>query len=492
MSTNEMSPDLEKAFALYQEGESLQAEDCMEAAVRATESRFGPGSAQYASSLYELGALLEIMGRSEDGIGAMRRACAVKIPDDTEATRDRLTYLMQLGEMLERVGELHGAEEVLRESLAARAEFYGREHAGYAFGLEPLASVVFRLGDHDAALEMTDEVIDNFWRNGHPRVATAFPLRAEILKCAQDPTPPFEGLDELPPAILEDMVGAAVERVEMDSPAIGQAILTDLLPLIENNLGQHHDATLKLRSVLANLASALGGHEGRIESIEKVIAGLDARGQREDAIDTRYGLALALSDAGSHAAAREMYAEAIALADDLGHDILRAKGLRNLGLLLSEIDENVEAEQTMRLAVGASRRSQDDEQIGSSVAALGIFLQHGGDLEQAESLLEESIDRLDDTHPSCLCARSHLQALRDNSSCGCGDMESAIVESFRNFVMERMPEGLVAAILVDIEDGQFVIGVDFDSEPTEEELELVHRTIEQAQIEFNKRLDEGS
>ncbi len=47
-----------------------------------------------------------------------------------EATRDRLTYLMNLGDVLARCEEYEEAEQVLREGLAERERFYGRQHPG--------------------------------------------------------------------------------------------------------------------------------------------------------------------------------------------------------------------------------------------------------------------------------------------------------------------------------------------------------------------------
>jgi hypothetical protein len=46
---------------------------------------------------------------------------------------------------------------VLREGLAGREQLYGQGHPGYAFGLEPLASVLFRLGKTDEALDWYDK-----------------------------------------------------------------------------------------------------------------------------------------------------------------------------------------------------------------------------------------------------------------------------------------------------------------------------------------------
>lgn len=492
MSTNEFSPALEEAISLLRNGEPIQAEDRMLRAVKETEDEFGKGSAEFAFSQYELGSLLAFMDRLDDAVTAMRRACAVNIPDDRQATRDRLTYLMTLGEILERKNALHDAEEVLRDGLVAREQFYGREHPGYAFGLEPLASVVFRQGDSAAALAMVEETIDNFWQNGHPRVASAFPLRAEILKTTDADTPAFDGLAELPDAILADMAAQTLDRVAKIAPEIAQAMLDDLLPLISDRLGEHHEATINIQVTLANLGRDLGSCEGRIETIEKVLASHEARGDQASVVQTRLALALALSEAGDLEGSVRVYEEAVEQARALGDSRLRAQALRNLGLFYSEHDRDVEAEQTLRLAVGAARESRNDEMLGRCMTALGIFLQHHGDLEHAEPLLVEAVDRLDSSHTDCLCARSHLQAIQTNASCGCGDMGGAISAAFRSYVLKHLPEGVIDDLQVELVNGEFQVHVRMEREPNPDEMERVDRIIQQAQIEFRKRLAEGS
>jgi tetratricopeptide (TPR) repeat protein len=151
-------------------------------AVQSAEGQYGESSAEYATANYELGSMLNLMERHADAAKALAKAIDVNIPDDHQATRDRLTYMMQLGGLYDQMGQWPEAEKVLRKGLRLREDFYGKDHAGYAFGLEPLASVLMNQGNLGEALRLIEETIDNFWMNGHPRVATAFPLRAMILK----------------------------------------------------------------------------------------------------------------------------------------------------------------------------------------------------------------------------------------------------------------------------------------------------------------------
>ena len=488
MSTNEMSPVMEQAVVFLQQGEPLKAEELMRATANDVRASSGEGSIEYAKALYELGSVLTVLSRNVDAADVMRQAVAINIPDDIDATRDRLTYVMQLGELLEELGELDEAETVLRDGLESREEFYGRDHPGYAFGLEPLASIVFHQGRHDEALEMVEEVIDNFWRNGHPRVATAFPLRAEIMKTIGDDTPTFDGLDELSDEILSDLVAQVVKRMDLERAAVCQAVVTDLLPLVESRFDRTHVCFIHVHSMLANLSAMLGGHEGRIESIEKLLVSFTELEEWPRVVESTYGLALALSDMGDVDGACSQYEKGVAKANEIGDAAMESNGLRNWGQLYSEIGKEADAEQLMRRAVGVAQSASEVEELGRAYAAFGILLQHAGDLDQAEPMLAEAVEQLDPSDTSSLCARSHLQAIQENRSCGCGDMDSALSEAMRQYILDFVPEGLLEEVHVEINDGKLTLDVQAAGEPTDEDLEIIQRAVTQAQIEFNKRM----
>src|SRR5262249_37853315 len=150
----------------------------------------------------DLGAVLLYVGQSKRALAAFRKACAVNLPDNERASRDRLTYLMNLGQTLQRTGKLEEAESVLREGAKGRQTLHGRDHPAYGFGLEPLAEVFLqrsKLGEAELAVE---EAVANLWKTRHPRLAAALALKARILKTAERETPPFADLEELPDNLI--------------------------------------------------------------------------------------------------------------------------------------------------------------------------------------------------------------------------------------------------------------------------------------------------
>jgi hypothetical protein len=66
-------------------------------------------------------------------------------------TAGPLSYRLNLGMVLRMAGRLDGAETELRHGAEDRLAFYGREHPGYAFGLEPLAEVLLQRGNASEA-----------------------------------------------------------------------------------------------------------------------------------------------------------------------------------------------------------------------------------------------------------------------------------------------------------------------------------------------------
>ncbi len=71
MSTNEMSPALESAFQLFQQGDLIGAENVLIQSVADAGANFGQTSSEFAQANYELGSLLTLMGRNADAATAL-------------------------------------------------------------------------------------------------------------------------------------------------------------------------------------------------------------------------------------------------------------------------------------------------------------------------------------------------------------------------------------------------------------------------------------
>ncbi|MGH3390141.1 MAG: tetratricopeptide repeat protein [Actinomadura sp.] len=475
------------AYALLQEGRLVDAEQLMVRELQTTEQRYGRGSPEWASAQCDLGNLLLSSDQADRAVDCFRSACSGPVPGSPEARKDTLTYRLNLGAVLTMVGRLDEAEAELRRNLEERLAFYGRQHPGYAFGLEPLADVLLERGNIREAREAIEETIGNFWRNGHERVATALALRAEIVTSEGGNEPLFPGLEQLPDPIVEQMAVTVINRTG-SHPARDRAVLTDLIPALEARLGPDHQATLNALSHLANTSHDHGDEAGRVEAIQKVLASYERQGRAEQALMAALGLAMAQSDAHDMDGALRTYTRARTLAEGTGRPELSSQVLRNWGLALSEAGRPVEAEPRLREAVAAADLGNDHEMLGRARIALGLFLQHQERLAEAQHVVETGLTNLDVAHPDAIVGRSHLSAIAAGRSCGCGDIHGAIAESFREFVVGRLPQDLLARLDVTIENQNFKLDVELRREPTEDEIAHMNRVIEGATTEFRRRL----
>ncbi|MEO3868235.1 tetratricopeptide repeat protein [Nonomuraea sp. B12E4] len=485
MSGSPTSVDI--AFGLLQEGRLIDAEQLLSRELRAVEQRHGHGSAEWASAQCDLGNLLFSSGQLDRAVGHFRSACSNPPMGDQERYRDHLTYRLNLGTALAAAGRFDEAEAELRHNLRERQDFYGREHPGYAFGLEPLADVLLRRGHAAQARQVIEETIGIFWRAGHERVATALAAKAEIVMAAGGGEPAFSDLERLPDGVVEQIALAVTGRTGHD-PVAGKALLTHLVTAMETRFGPDHHATLNALSHLANISHDAGDETGRVAAIGKVLGSYDRQGRAEDALMATLGLALAQENAGDLEGALRTYEQARARAGRIGRPELSAQVLRNWGLALSAAGRPAEAEPQLREAVAAAELGSDPEMLGRSRVALGLFLQHEERLSEARHVVAAGLSMLDVAHPDAITGRSHLGAIVEGRSCGCGNVQDAVAAAFREFVLDRLPRDLLEALDVTIENDDFAIQVKLRREPTEDELEHLNRLVQSATAEFRGRL----
>ncbi|MEU5878600.1 hypothetical protein [Spirillospora sp. NPDC047279] len=478
---------LDMAYALLREGRAVEAQEFIVRELHAAEASKGRGSPEWASLQCDLGNVLLNCGQPDRAVECYRHACA-EVPADPAAYKDYLTYRLNLGLALQETGRLEESEIELRRGVDERLSFYGREHAGYAFGLEPLADVLLNRGDLPRARQVIEEAVANFWNNGHERVAGALALRADVMSAEGITGQLFAGLEPLPDELVDQMAHAVLNRAGRANPKAAQPVVAELVTALEARLGPDHQSTLNALSVLANLGRETGDAAGRVTAIQRVLASYDRQGRVEDSVMAAQGLAMAYGEAGEQGASLRTYADALARAERVGHPELASQTLRNFGLALADAGHPGDAERRMAEAVALARRGADPEMLGRALIALGLFLQHQERIPDARSTTEEGLTFLDPAHPDAVTGRSHLGAMAQGRGCGCGDMAGAVAESFRRFVIGQLPHDLLRDFDVRIVDGDFKINVELQREPSEAELQQLDRIIQTAHAEFRRRL----
>src|SRR5262249_5281571 len=154
-----------------------------------------------------------------------------------------------------------------------------------------------------------------------------------------------------------------------------------------------------------------------------------------------------------------------------------SKTLRNAGLYLAKHDRDAGL---ARLRAAVDVADAPAEERARSCAALGIQLQHAGELTEARELLASATSALDPAHPDAICAKSHLRAIEEKGSCGCGDTLEEVHAQVERIVRERLPEGLLDRI--EFQEGN--VGIHVTRVLTDDEARLVADTVGLAMAEM--------
>lgn len=475
---------LDIAVSLMHEGRYGDAEDVVQRELRAVTVRHGHGSPAWASAQCDLGNILLNCDQADRAIECYQHAVSVPAYD----RKQHLTYRLNLGLALRMTGRLAEAEAELRQGAQDRLAFYGRDHAGYAFGLEPLADVLLQRGDVRGARDVAEEAVHNLWRNGHDQLGSALALRAEVVHAGGTGEPLFPDVGQLPEDAVERMASAVLHRRGLADPAAHLAVLGALARTVEARLGPDHQVTLSVLATLANAGRDLDDQTGRIDAIQRVLASHDRRGHAEPALTAALGLALAYADSGDEDAALRTYAAAYTRAQRIDRPELTSQVLRNWGVALSEAGQPAPAERCLTDAVTQARRGADFEILGRAGVALGIFLQHQERLPEARQALQDALAALDPVHPDAISGRGHLGAVAAGRTCGCGDVQGVIEDAFRDFVTSRLPQDLLERFEVETVDGEFQFDVHLRREPTQEELHRLDAVVQSALAEFRHKV----
>jgi tetratricopeptide (TPR) repeat protein len=476
---------MEQALAAFQAGDGLRAEELVHATVEQAAAQEGRESHLYAQALFNEATVL-------CGVGDLARAAAVcraaaDVPAASKAAeKDRLTYLMNLGEILTRGEKLDEAEQVLREGLAEREKFYGVEHSGYAFGLAPLAENLLAQGRGEEALPLARQAVEVNWASGNEQVASDLALWAHVVKAVRGPnSPALDQWENLPPHMQQQVCDHCLDRATRSDPHAAQAVLLELRRRLQRTPDVDVLPLTNVNTQLANIARLSGDHEVRIEACRMAIKLCGGMDEPKHVINAWEGLAMALDDAGQPGEAEKAYRSALERAQASRQRRLVANVLRNYAIWLDEKGRKDEAAKTHLQAVVEGAASSDTVMHGRSLAASGIFHQHQGRRDQATQELQQALQLLPASHPDAFCAQSHLIALEQGLACMCsGDTGSDAISKLVEQMVRAKAGDLLKSLKIDIKDEGPDVKVELAREPKPAEIEHLNRVISQALAEM--------
>lgn len=480
----------DRAFALLRSGKRAEAEAMLTDAIESARKNHGPASRELGAAEFDLARLLVAVGDAERGIAAVRRALDVPSTGDA-AERDRLTYLLNLGDILGRTGRLEEAEAIHRQGLERREAIFGKDTDGYAFGQEPLAEVLFAKGALEPAEDLAQQALDTLFRTRNARALALVALRGAIRAMRHgDEYPLLEAYGAFPTDLKSHLVSFCLERAQRDPLDAALLLLVELRERLEDDEASPMQRLPEVVAALSNVAREAARHDLRRECLEWLREYFDAAKDAQQGVAARMAIAIAADEAGDREAATLAYRDAVAKAETLGDVLLRSQVLRNEGVFHSQRGDKERAASSLAEALALAEQASHVDLLGRALVALGIFEQHQGSKEKAKELLDRALATLPAGHPDTLYARSHLQALAQGGPCGCGDMGKAIAEALAAMIVPQLPPGLLAGIVVEsVEDLR--LQVQLARPPTEAERPLLDRVIGQAVNELRTRIRTG-
>jgi tetratricopeptide (TPR) repeat protein len=232
-----------KVVRLFEEGRFPEATEAARQLLEVQRGDLGEDHPDYATSLSNLGVLLQRQGDLEGSEALLRQALAIRKAVLGEEHPDYATSLNNLGELLASRGNHGEAEPLLRRALAIRRDRLGAGHPDYAISLSSLGLLLHARGDSAGAesllrqaLAIRRETRGEF----HPDYATGLCNLAHLLFARGD--------------LVQS-----------------EALLRQVLAIRKANLGEHHPDSIAAENDLTRLL------EHRTEMTRTEAARLQAR-----------------------------------------------------------------------------------------------------------------------------------------------------------------------------------------------------------------------
>lgn len=463
-------PTLEELARRAQE-DPQGALEAANAKLSRVEARVGKEHPAYAAALFEHASLLLALGMTARAVEALRAASASR-GSTHEDEKNRLTYLMSLGDVLGHAGQLEEGLAVHDRTLVERERFYGKQHPGYAYGLGSWADVAIALGRFADAVKAAQEALAIFDATGHARVANTWAL---IFLAAAGSGAQWKSL-QIPPAMADAILREVSQRV-LPVTAVVQLRAVEALERFAGDRQRILEAWVAVDA----RARRSNDNATRRAALARVRDLAGASGNARLALDAELGIALCHDKDGDEASATAGYERALAMARELRSPDALSKTARNAGLYFVRWnpDRGLSLLREAQAVEGAPL--EDKARAG---VALGIQLQHRELLADARPILARALTLLDPMHPDAICGRSHLQAIEEQQSCGCGDTRAEIHAQVERLVRKRLPDGLLDRLEFEPDN----VNIHVTRPLSESETRLVADTVDLAMAELRRRI----
>ncbi|MBL7038964.1 MAG: tetratricopeptide repeat protein [Pirellulaceae bacterium] len=466
---------MNEAIGLAQQGEVVEAVSMMKQCVAEVRENCGDVSDKHAQALFHFGTLLCSTGDLDQGAELCRQA-ADACPDSTSGKKERLTYLMNVGQMLSHAGKPEQAVPVLQDSLAERIAFYGSGHAGVAYGQQVLAESLLASGQYAQGLEHAQAAVEIFESEQHHEFPGTFALQAALASAAGHTTESiWQGLADYPEDIVVEVIQHSSTTASLMADRLGLVYMEQLCEWCEKYMPEQTALLVNTVVSWSNLAFERVDLESLTKSADILTSLIDKLPDPADRIQLMQGTALSYSRCErSDDDIRRIYERAASEATENSLPLEAANVARNHAIFEAEHDGVEAALAQYDLAIDCSQQAgaEGAELLGRTLVAKGIFLQHQDRPNEAKPLLEQGHSILPATHPDGACGVLHLVALENGMNCCCNGGEGLERESLSLLAKKFFEESGLGDVLESVgigEDGG--LQVHMSREPTADEME---------------------
>lgn len=470
----------ERARALFHAGNRVEGEALLEQAVQSAARVHGAASDAHGQALYDLATYHLMSGAQEAALQSL--AQALEATREAPDQRLHLTIAMNDGEFLQLAGRHAEAELVHRAGLLGRAAYYGKQHPGYAFGLDALAWSLLAQGKAAEALERAEEAVAILRATSHPKAAGSALVAALARRDAKgDYGDLASALSPFTVERISEIRASVSSGVQID-PRRTAPLLTSVIALLSAQPGMEADVEALLSDQI-RAATAIDDLRLRRAAFEQLVQLNKRRGDLPRSIEAEFGVALADQALGNIDAALARH-KAVAARDDLP-PALHARAYRELGLFLAEQQRPREAAIALATSTQLARSAPaDDPALPKALGAQGIFLQHMGDATAAKPLLAEAERSLSEVDPDGLAVRSHLRSLQAGKACDCKTQMPLVVAEL---LTERLRKALGKGAIGEVKQSEGQWTVSWLRDPSAEEQESTQRIIRHTLAEIVQR-----
>jgi len=453
-----------QAMMLMKSGQSTAALELVIKARDKAKEEFGRESKEYAEALYDHGSISLLFDQYEYAVESLRIATEIS-PTTDEMKKNRLNYLLNLGEVLAKMGEYSEAEDVLRMNLRERAEYYGLERGAYAFALDSLARVLIKVKKYSEAETLATQAINIFKNEGNPQFYSTLAFRGLCTKAVHGINKPaFSEFDELNSEQTTTVYDHCIQLAEEHEPHYSTLLLYDLRDSLLKS-GHANDLQIFMIGMEIDfLSRKLRENKIRIQELEWTLERPEVQKRKEFLAELYLALGVAYSDIGDIKAAEKAFKTAESRASDANNNSIQARVLRNYAMMELKRQKYKDAKKLLEQGLKLASKTSDTLVIGRLQILLGIVLKELGKEIDAKIALNEGILKIPRNHPDALLAHAQLAAAKIGLKKLPLESEEQILSlAVRNFVgRDRIVTSGGRADILNIEPNQIDIYVNLD------------------------------